>query len=429
MERAFAVLVLLVGSGAFMTLATTQGQFANQANGILALEIFWVVVYLGTAVLLIRHCKRFVRQFLKGWPILAFAVLAVLSTMWSEDPSTTFRRGVALSLTVMFGFYLANRFSLREQLHLLAWVCGICIFFSVPFQLLHVGAPVSDMVGAWYGVFVDKSIFGEAMALGFLIFTLLAKVEPSRRWRMRLGMLSAIVLLILSRSATPLVATLFMVVLLPLSGTLRKKFGKALKAMTLAAMGGAILVLLVLTHWAAFTVALGRGPTMSGRVQLWAFCVVMALRKPWLGYGYTAFWTGTNGPSYRILRALHIEIAHAHNAFLEVWLDLGLVGMALLVVIVALYFTRAALLVRKTKEPEAVWPFMFFAFTFIFMLTKVPIPIANSLYMMIFVSCAFAVSSRVSESVTEQSQLMKSGGFCGPLGLEMGHAPGSSSSV
>lgn len=401
MERAFAVLVLLMGSGAFMTLATTQGQMSNQAGGILGLQILWALTYLITFTLLLRYCPGSFRQIIKEWPLVGFVALALISTFWSDDPSITFRRSVALCLTVMFGFYLARRFSLREQLRLFAWTCGICIFSSVPFQLLHVGSAVSNMLGAWYGIFVDKSIFGIVMAFAVLVFMLLGKAEPSLRFRSRLGLLGALALMVLSRSATPFVETGLMFILLPLSGVLRKRLGKALVVMALAAIAGAVVLFLVFTHWAAFTGALGRGQTMSGRLQLWVLCGVMALRRPWFGYGYSAFWLGWSGPSYRIIRAFGIPISHAHNAFIQTWLDLGLAGVALLVLILTLHAFRAVRLVRRTKQPEAVWPLMLLAFIFLFMLTKVPIPTGNTLFMMVFSSSVFAASPTILERVGE----------------------------
>lgn len=402
-ERVFAVLVLVLSSGAFMTLTTTEGQISNQAGSMPMLEILWMTIYLITIGLLIRHCPGFVRQLLREWPLAAFVALAVLSILWSDDPSITFRRSVALCLTVMFGFYLARRFPIKEQLHLLAWTCSICMFFSVPFQLLHVGSVVHAIPGAWHGIFVQKGLLGITMALGVLVFLLLSKENPKRRWQMRVGIASAVVLLILSRSVTAYIATAFMFALLPLTGILRKSLGKALTGIILVAIAGTVALFWALTHLATFTGAMGKSITMSGRLQLWALCVVMALRKPWLGYGYSAFWLGMHGPSYRIWEAMGVQMPHAHNSFLQAWLGLGLAGMGLLVLILFVYSIRAALLVRRTCQPEEVWPLMFFGFIFLFMLTGVPIPSVNSLLMIIFSSSIFAVASPVRERARESA--------------------------
>jgi exopolysaccharide production protein ExoQ len=398
MERAFAVLVLLLGSRAFMTLATTQGQISNQGSGVLGLEILWALIYAVTFCLLHRHCPDFLRQLFKEWPLVALAALAVVSTAWSDDPGITFRRSVALCLTILFGFYLAKRFSLREQLHLLAWVCGISVFFSLLFGLLQSGAVMPYNFGAWHGIFVLKNELGRMMALSVLVFLLLGKVEPERRWRMRLAILAALVLLVLSRSATALVVTALVFVLFPLSGILRKRFGKALAGMTLVTIGGMAAIIWVSTHFEAFTGALGKNATLSGRLQLWALSVVMALQKPWLGYGYSAFWLGLKGQSARLWRALGWQIPHAHNGFIQIWLDLGLAGVALLLLIFAVYVIRAGLLVRRTTRPEAVWPLMVLMFSFLYILTEVTIPAPNSIFMMVFSSSVFAVSAPLRET-------------------------------
>lgn len=394
-ERAFVICVLLLGSGAFATLTVTQGQVSNQA-GFPGLEVLWMLIYLITFVLLFRHCPGSFQQILKEWPLLAFVVLAVMSVFWSDDPSITFRRSVALGLTAIFGFYLASRFSLRDQLHLLAWVCGICIVFSFPFGLLHIGRVVQVIPGAWHGIFEQKNSLGRMMALSAMVFLLLGRVEPERRWRMRAGFVASLVLLVLSHSATAVVVTVLMIVMLPVAGILRRSLAKALAGIMLVTFGGIVAIFWVFTHLAAFTDAMGRSVTMSGRLQLWILCVVMALRKPWLGYGYSAFWLGMHGPSYRIWEVLGFRMPHAHDGFIQAWLALGLLGVALLVLIFAVYIVRAALLVTRTTQPEAVWPLMILAFCFLYILTEVTVPSVNTIFMIVFCSSLFAASSACS---------------------------------
>jgi exopolysaccharide production protein ExoQ len=418
-ERAFVVLALLLAAGAFMTLVDTPELSGNQSSGVLATQTVWLLIYLVAFGLLCRHCPGFLSQFFKEWPLVAFLTLAVLSTFWSDDPSLTFRRSIALSLTVMFGFYLAKRFSLKEQLNLLAWVCGICIFFSFPFGLLQIGGVVQEIQGTWHGIFGHKNILGEVMALSALLFLVLEKVEPERRWRMRLGILASLILMVLSRSATALVVTAMTFILFSLSGILRKSFGKALAGMTLVMAAGAVALFWVFTHLETFTDSLGRSVSMSGRLEVWVLCVVMALRKPWLGYGYSAFWLGTNGPSYRIWRALSFPVGHAHDGFLQVWLALGLAGVALLVLMLVVYTIRAASLVRRNEQPESVWPLMVMVFCFLYMLTEVTIPAANGVFFILFTAAAFAASSvrtGVLDVAVERSMGATRAGYGNQLG-------------
>lgn len=389
-EYLLVVLVLLLESGAFSTLTVTQGEIANQTGGSFVWQIFWVLVYLTTLGLLYRHCPGFLRQFFQAWPLIALVTLGILSTLWSDDPALTFRRGVLLSFSMVFGFYLARRFSLKEQLHLLAWLCGICIFFSIPFGLLHLGATPDFYPNAWHGIFSQKNDLGKMMALSAVVFLVLGKAEANVRWRTRVGLLAALILLVLSHSATALVLTVLMFVFFWLSGTLRKSFGKAVAGMALLTLGGMGALYWAVTHLATFTGALGRGVTMSGRLQLWALCIVMALRKPWLGYGYNAFWLGMHGPSWRIWQALGVPIVHAHDVFIQVWLDLGLVGLGLLLLTFTVYTIRGILLVRRTTPPEAVWPLMILVFYFLYSVTEITIISGSPVFTMVFSSGLFS---------------------------------------
>lgn len=399
-ERSFVVLVLLFAAGAFLVLVSSGGEY-NQAGGGIVFEAIWAVAYIVTFFLLCFRVRRSPITLLKEFPIVLLPVLALASVVWSDDPWITFRRGTALGLTMMFAYYMARRFTLREQLHLLAWVCGISIIFSFPFGLLHVGRHGDEIEGAWNGIFGQKNVLGSMMALSILVFLLLARVDPEKRWRMRVGVVAASVLLVLSHSAGGIVVTIFMCIFLHLAKIVRTNIVKALAGTALAVIVGAIALFWVLAHWGAFTSALGKGETMSGRLQLWTLCVAMALKRVWLGYGYGAFWLGTHGPSFRILRVLPSVLnSRAHNVFLQTWLDLGVVGALLLAVIFAVYTTKAVFLVRRTRQVEAFWPLIILVFYFIYGFTETSLAGANSISMMIFCSCAYSATAPLFERAT-----------------------------
>ena len=79
--------------------------------------------------------------------------------------------------------------------------------------------------------------------------------------------------------------------------------------------------------YAATIEALGRNPTLTDRTIVWAD--VLALQKqPLIGYGFESFWLGTR------LEVLWAKWwwrpTQAHNGYIETYLNLGVVGLALL---------------------------------------------------------------------------------------------------
>ena len=69
--------------------------------------------------------------------------------------------------------------------------------------------------------------------------------------------------------------------------------------------------------------------SLSGRVPLWGMLVDKIYQQPVLGYGYGSFWVGTVGPAAEIWKNLDWEAPHAHNGYLDLWLQLGFLGICL----------------------------------------------------------------------------------------------------
>jgi O-antigen ligase len=66
--------------------------------------------------------------------------------------------------------------------------------------------------------------------------------------------------------------------------------------------------------------ALGRDTTLTGRTEVWAQLVPLAMRQPILGGGFGSMWTPRTRAFYKI--------SEGHNGYLDVLLELGFVGMA-----------------------------------------------------------------------------------------------------
>jgi O-antigen ligase len=68
-----------------------------------------------------------------------------------------------------------------------------------------------------------------------------------------------------------------------------------------------------------FASVVGRNSTLTGRTEIWAGLLPIAMQKPILGSGFGGFWTWQT-------RTVH-GVSEAHNGYLEVLLDLGFSGI------------------------------------------------------------------------------------------------------
>jgi len=92
--------------------------------------------------------------------------------------------------------------------------------------------------------------------------------------------------------------------------------------------------------------SLGRDPTLTGRTNIWQV-VLSVSGNAWVGTGYESFWTGKRLSAIwaRTMEGLN----EAHNGYLEVYLNLGWVGVLLLAGLIVTGYRRV---IRAFRRPE-----------------------------------------------------------------------------
>lgn len=141
-------------------------------------------------------------------------------------------------------------------------------------------------------------------------------------------------------------------------------------------------------HLQQVTGLVGKDPMLTGRVQLWILSTVMAAQRPWFGYGFDAFWLPGTIYVRRMWQILRWMPPHAHNGLLELWLELGLVGVGMFVVGFGYYFFYAIKQLRCGNTPVAAWSLCFLLFLFFSNLTESHFLVANNLYFVLYVAVA-----------------------------------------
>ena len=103
----------------------------------------------------------------------------------------------------------------------------------------------------------------------------------------------------------------------------------------------------------AISQSLGRGGGLSGRTDIWAASIAAAT-NPVFGTGFESFW---NANAYRVNHILQLlgfmdlhNLNSAHNGYIEAYLDLGLVGLCLIVLILINGYRYASKAFRLNPE-------------------------------------------------------------------------------
>jgi exopolysaccharide production protein ExoQ len=100
---------------------------------------------------------------------------------------------------------------------------------------------------------------------------------------------------------------------------------------------------------------MGKDATLTGRTALWNLVIAIAMKHPLLGFGYSAFWNSTQVDAQSIALLLGWTPRHAHNGFLEVWLQLGAAGLALVLWTIVRAFRDAAACMQSQDRDTVGW--------------------------------------------------------------------------
>jgi exopolysaccharide production protein ExoQ len=161
-----------------------------------------------------------------------------------------------------------------------------------------------------------------------------------------------------------------------------------------------VAALLLVDNTEVVLTALGKDPTLTGRTALWQAVWSSIMERPWVGYGYGAFWTGWQGPSRAVFESVAWEPPHAHNGILDLWLSVGFVGVAIFVAEFGFTVVRAIAAARAHRTAEGTWPLAFLSFMFLYNATESTILRQHTIYWVLYVA---VVASRLSGDGRQRS--------------------------
>ena len=187
------------------------------------------------------------------------------------------------------------------------------------------------------GISVGKNGLGmDCLILGFFFFWHLLQTWRTERntqrrnelWLIAGFLIGILYLLRLAHSATSTICLLVAILIVVFVG-IRPTIKNFIGTYTLAALVLIAAAELAFGISAHLSESLGRGSTLTGRTDLWAHCLEVQ-SSPILGEGFESFWL----PERRAKIAAFFHNwspGSAHNSYLDTYLDLGLIGLSILI--------------------------------------------------------------------------------------------------
>jgi O-antigen ligase len=323
--------------------------------------------------------------------IVALVLIAIASMAWSQDPSLTLRASAFLLATTAFGVYFGTRYTIPQQLRLLAWTCFLVVSLSFFFAIFLPKYGIdSDVHGAWRGVFVQKNGLARAMVLAVSVFFF---VRPKRfHWLRWPGVAASLALLFLSRSVTGMIVCAGIIATLPLYRLIRSRLTVAIPVVCAGLLLVGLLLLQDISAAEALQVV-GRNPELTGRFDLWNAALLSISKRPWLGYGFSAFWRGMEGESgsLQLTVGWTIPLVQGHNGFIDLTLHLGALGLATFAVGYLVVWRRALGFLSRVPGPVPVWLCTYLVFMLLYNLTESSLLTQHSIWWVLYTSTAVSL--------------------------------------
>ncbi|MFE1744021.1 O-antigen ligase family protein [Coleofasciculus sp. H7-2] len=399
-EEVFVVISLLLFTDALISLVREELGFkldASSGDGIMQVLLFGIY---GITFFFIRW-QKVVWAVTKEKLAFVLVTFALSSVVWSVAPPVTLRRSIALVGTTIFGTYLATRYSLKDQLRLLAWALGIACLLSLVFAVALPKYGVHQIgthVGAWRGIYTHKNAMGRALSLSFMVFLLLA-LEGGRHRLVKWASLGLTVALIrMSTSATPLLSSLTLVSFLPLYWVLQLRHPLSAPLFAMGVMAGTTITTWFFGNVEAILGAAGRDLTFSGRTELWSVLLDMINKHPWLGYGYSAFWLGEKGESGKVWNIIGWQPTYAHNGYLQLGLDLGWGGIWIFALGFFINLMRALTRAHTNKTASGLLPLTYLTLMLPYNISDSVILQQNNIFWVLYVAMSLSLVVQHQES-------------------------------
>lgn len=304
------------------------------------------------------------------WLALAYVAWALLSVLWSGWPGATLLTWTLLAAGTLQGLFFAHALTWHEILRALdvalKWVMGLSIAIEAWVALIRRAPLLPNFVSPpegfdphWYwvrghlfdaiigeriqGIVGNSNYLGILCVLAFAVFAVRMATHPPHAAMQTVWIALTAVLFVRSGSATALGAFggAFVVLLAVLVMRRARTAGERSRRYLLFVAVGAVGAVLVVQLWDRVLGMLGRDDSLTGRDEIWGSVWRRAVTHPVHGNGFSSPWVPWD-PAFDGWIVDHgLSVFHAHNMWLDVFFQLGAVGLILMFGVYAAMTWRA----------------------------------------------------------------------------------------
>ncbi len=355
--------LLIIGSRSFSQWLDMYGWSVGGASleeGSPVDAAFYFALIVGGAYVLIKRRVSLKEVISHNRWLAFFLIYCLVSVLWSDFPFVSFKRWIKILGHPIMALVLFTEPDPEES------------FIRLMKRSAYVLLPVSILFIKYYpqwgrqfdpwsgsatstGITTDKNSLGcICLILGFFFFWQFQKTWKLEKTRARRNELllcgfffvMVVWLLKMARSSTSML-TLFIAMLTVLFLGLRFVDKRRLGFYLVTG----IVVLLVAQFCFGLSdmiiASLGKDPTLTDRTKVWRSVLQVPI-NPIVGTGFETFWLGERRD--RLWKIWWWQPVQAHNGYLETYLNLGLIGLGLMVILILSAFWKGSKMLFSSFE-------------------------------------------------------------------------------
>jgi O-antigen ligase len=308
---------------------------SNGSTGSGALKVLFLPLALffqlgAIAVLISKNYQQVTIKLLQRNVLLLISLFFIFtSVIWSIDKLETIRRSVALLGTTAFGVLLGITYS---RLQLVCFFKNMFLFLVIISVFLAVVLPqygtheFGQFAGFWRGALSFKNQMGWAAAVFLVLWLSGFSIKKCISPTFIIGLFLGLLLLIQTRSSTGLIVLsvggliLLTIYIIHKSDFFRPIIVLFFIILTVVAIGFYDVLFEMILN------AVGKDASLTGRTSIWLALYASIENNLIIGVGYAAFWPNASAYFGGTWMA---ELNHAHNTYIELLVDLGIMGTIL----------------------------------------------------------------------------------------------------
>nr|WP_165137771.1 O-antigen ligase family protein [Microbacterium amylolyticum] len=341
----------------------------HHANGPVTLAtIVAGLAAIGIAILVLRRDELSVIGFAPTSLVL-YASWALASVAWALDGAKgrTLTAWIALAGWAVIAITIAH---VRDTLQIVRGVGDVLrwlltaslalevlsgIVLDVPFAFLRITGDIA-YGGPVQGLFGSRNLLGFVAVLALITFIIEWRARAIPRHVAVYSITLAALLLILARSPGAfVVVTITLLAVVALASV--RRLPRARRPRAHATLAAITIVLLVIVYAARHTIISMFAATtgFQARADLWFVMLEWVRHKPIWGWSWFGSWEGGPFPTNIIDITIGVPHHQGLNAYLDVLLQLGWVGLVLFVILALVALTRAWLAATDRRSVVYAW--------------------------------------------------------------------------